>query len=276
MLNTSGCAFFHFVEQNDGIGVPAHRFGELAAFLIAHIPRRRADQAGHGELFHVLRHVDANHVLLVVEQRLREGFCKLRFADAGRAEKQERTDRPVRVLNSGARAQDGFRNLFYGFVLPDHALVEDVLQVQELLPLTFHQARNRNSRPFAHNFCNFFFGDTVVKQRIGGLRLFGDFFFGFQLLFEFGQSAVFQFGGFVQVVDALRLFNFGVHLLELRAQLAHFADGVLFVFPFCFPLFQLGSLVGELFLDFFQMFLRQRIGVFFQGGFLDLVLHDLA
>src|SRR3546814_3945329 len=36
---------FHLVEQHDLIRPPPDRFGQDAAFLIAHITRRRADQA---------------------------------------------------------------------------------------------------------------------------------------------------------------------------------------------------------------------------------------
>jgi hypothetical protein len=40
--------FFNLVQQDNGIGFPAHRLGEVAALLVADITRRRADQAGDG------------------------------------------------------------------------------------------------------------------------------------------------------------------------------------------------------------------------------------
>ena len=59
------------VEQHDLIGPPPHRFGQRAAFLIADIARRRADQPRDRMLLHVLRHVDADERRLVVEQDIR-------------------------------------------------------------------------------------------------------------------------------------------------------------------------------------------------------------
>ena len=59
-------------------------------------------------LLHVLAHVDADHRPLVVEQELGERPGQLGLADAGRAEEQERADRPVRVGQAG-RGCGGWR-----------------------------------------------------------------------------------------------------------------------------------------------------------------------
>ena len=76
---------FDFVKQHHRIGLSAHGLGQLAALLVAHVSRRRSDQAGHGEFLHVLAHVDAYHGLLVVKQRLCQRLGQLGFAYAGRA-----------------------------------------------------------------------------------------------------------------------------------------------------------------------------------------------
>ena len=55
-----GVGFFHFVEQNHAVRLAAHLLGEIAALFIAHIARRRADQAGNAVFFHVFRHIDAD------------------------------------------------------------------------------------------------------------------------------------------------------------------------------------------------------------------------
>src|SRR3546814_2993861 len=54
-----------------------------------------------------LAHVDTDHGVAVVEQEFGEGFGQLRLADAGRAEKEETPQRPVRVLQPGTAASDG-------------------------------------------------------------------------------------------------------------------------------------------------------------------------
>ena len=109
MLKTSGMGLFDLVEQHDAVRLAAHGLGELAAFVIADVSGRRADQARHGELLHVFGHIDADEVLLIVKQRLCQRLGELGLADARRAEEQERAERAVRVLNAGAAAEDGLR-----------------------------------------------------------------------------------------------------------------------------------------------------------------------
>ena len=49
---------FDFVEEHNGVGIAAHLFGELAAFLVTDVTRRRTDQARDVELLHVFAHVE--------------------------------------------------------------------------------------------------------------------------------------------------------------------------------------------------------------------------
>ena len=77
------------VEQHDLVGPAPDRFGQHAAFLIADIARRSADQPGDRMLLHELRHVDADHGVRIVEQEFGERLGQLGLADAGRAEEQE-------------------------------------------------------------------------------------------------------------------------------------------------------------------------------------------
>ena len=88
-----GVGLLDLVEEHDGVGLAPHGFGELAAFLVADVARRRADEARHGVLLHVLAHVDADHVVFVVEESFGQGLGELGLADAGRAEEEEGADR---------------------------------------------------------------------------------------------------------------------------------------------------------------------------------------
>ena len=81
-----GMGFFHFVEQDDAVGLASHRFCELPPFFIAHISRRSADQAGYAEFFHVFRHVDAHQIFFAVKQSLSQGFGKLGLPHTGGTE----------------------------------------------------------------------------------------------------------------------------------------------------------------------------------------------
>lgn len=98
----------NLVEQHDLVRTPPHGFGQHAAFLIADIARRRADQAGDRMLFHELRHVDADHRRVIIEQEAGQRLGQLGLADTRRAEEQERAQRPVRILQAGAGAADSF------------------------------------------------------------------------------------------------------------------------------------------------------------------------
>ena len=78
----------------------------------------------------VFAHIEPDHRLIVVEQKLGERAGEFGFADAGRAEEDERTDGPVGVVHPGAGADHGVGHGFHGFVLADDALVQFVTQVQ--------------------------------------------------------------------------------------------------------------------------------------------------
>ena len=74
-----------FIKQYHTVGAAAHRFGELAALVVAHVAWRRTNQPGYGVALHVLAHIDADHAPLIVKERLRKGLGKLCLADARRA-----------------------------------------------------------------------------------------------------------------------------------------------------------------------------------------------
>ena len=55
-------------------------------------------------LFHVFRHVDADDVPFIIEEGFGQGLGKFCFADAGRSQEDEGTDRTVRVFDAGTGA----------------------------------------------------------------------------------------------------------------------------------------------------------------------------
>ena len=84
-----GVRLLDFVEENDRVGTATHGLGQLAAFVVADVAGRRADEARDGVLLHVLAHVDADHGLLVVEEKLGESAGGFGFAHAGGSEEDE-------------------------------------------------------------------------------------------------------------------------------------------------------------------------------------------
>ena len=128
------------VEEDDRVRPAPHGLGELPALLVADVAGRRADQARNRVPLLVLRHVEPDHGPLVVEHELGEGAGELGLPHAGRAEEDERADRPVRVLEAGARAPEGVGHRLDGLVLADDALVQPLLHVDELLGLALEEA----------------------------------------------------------------------------------------------------------------------------------------
>ena len=74
--------FFDFVEQEDGVRLAPHRLGQLPALVVADVSRRRPDETRDRMLLHVFRHVEADHVRLVVEQAGRQGARQFGLSDA--------------------------------------------------------------------------------------------------------------------------------------------------------------------------------------------------
>ena len=89
---------FDLVKQHHGVGPAAHRFGELAAFLVAHVPRRGADEPGNRVLLHVFAHVQADHGRFRVKQEFGQGPGQFGLAHAGGAQEDEGAQGPVGVL----------------------------------------------------------------------------------------------------------------------------------------------------------------------------------
>ncbi len=110
------------------------------------------------------RHVDAHQVLLGVEERLRQRLRELGLADAGGAEEEEGTDRPARVLDPRARAQHRVGDRLHRLVLADHALVQDLVEAQQLLALALDQPGDRNPGPARDDLGDLLLGDLFPHQ----------------------------------------------------------------------------------------------------------------
>ena len=121
-LKTSGCAFSISSSRITEYGLRRTSFGQITAFLVADVSRRRADEARDRMLLHELRHVDADQVIFRIEQELRERLAKLGLADARGPEEQERAIRPLGIAEARALAADRVRDEAHGFVLADDAL----------------------------------------------------------------------------------------------------------------------------------------------------------
>ena len=166
-----GVRLLDLVEQDHAVRPPPHGLGELAALVVADVAGRRTDQPRDRVPLLVLGHVEPHHRVLVVEHELGERTCELGLADAGRAEEDERADRPVRILQTGARAAERVRDRLDRLVLADDALVEPLLHVDELLGLALEQPVDRDARPARDDGGDVVLVDLLLDHRPGLLRV---------------------------------------------------------------------------------------------------------
>ena len=113
----------------------------------------------------VLGHVESDDRAVVVEHELRERSRELRLAHAGRAEEDERADRPVRVLEAGACAPKRVRDGLDRRVLADDPLVEALLHVDELLDLALEQAVGGDAGPLRNDGRDVVLVDLLLDHR---------------------------------------------------------------------------------------------------------------
>ena len=100
----------------------------MAPLFVADVAGRRADEAADRVPLLELAHVEADHRVLVAEERLGERAGELSLADPGRAEEQEAADRPARVAEAGSGAARCFCDRGYRLLLADDPRVERLLE----------------------------------------------------------------------------------------------------------------------------------------------------
>ena len=138
---------FDLIEQDHLIGSAPHGFGQGTAFVIANIARWRTDQARDGMLFHIFRHVDADHGLVIIEQEIRQCFGKFRLPDTGWAQKQETANGSIGVLKT--RTGTAHRAGYCGdcLTLANHAFAQQGFHLQKLFAFTLQHLVDRNTGP---------------------------------------------------------------------------------------------------------------------------------
>mmetsp|Transcript_7374 Transcript_7374/g.21909 ORF Transcript_7374/g.21909 Transcript_7374/m.21909 type:complete len:741 (+) Transcript_7374:703-2925(+) len=137
----------HLVEEDHAVGPVPHGLGELAALVVADVARRRPQQARHGVLLRVLRHVEAQQRARVVVDLLRQRLGELRLAHARRAQERERGDGLRGVPQAGLGPPDRVGDEVHGVGLADDAPRERLLEMKQLVALRGHQPRGRDARP---------------------------------------------------------------------------------------------------------------------------------
>ena len=262
-----------FIEQDHAVRTAPHRFGEITAFLVTDISRRRADQTAHGMFFHELAHVDADHRFGRIEQEFRERLAQLRLADAGRAKKQERTVRPIRIGQPRTRTANRIRHRAHRFVLADDALMQRIFHAQQFLAFAFEHLADRNSGPARDDFGDFFRRHALLQQResfrFGFLR-------GMQLFFQLWNFPILDFRDFRQVAVTLRSFYFRACLLDLLLDLRCALHRGFFGFPHFIQVRKLPVELCDVRFEIGQALLRFLVLLFLQCLALNLELDQTA
>ena len=155
-----------FIKQHHAVGPPPHRFGQLPALVVSDVTRRRANQPRHGVLLAILAHVDANHRLFGVKQKLGERLARLGLAHARGPKKQEAANGLVGVRKPRAGASHRVADGLQRVRLTNHAPGKLVFHARQLVALALDQSRDRNARPACHNFRNRLCIDLFLYQRV--------------------------------------------------------------------------------------------------------------
>ncbi len=256
------------VEQDHRVGPAAHRFGKLAALLVADVARRGTDQPGHRMLLRVLGHVDAHHGPGVIEQEVRQRLGQLGLAHAGGAQEQERTGGPVRVRDSGAgtayRIGDGGHRLG----LADQPLADHLFHVQQLLAFTLQHPPGRDPGPGRDHLGDVIGGDLLghhqLPVRVAGLGGGGRV----QLLLQRRDLPVEQPRGLLQVALALILLRLAAQLVKLGLQVTDPVQPGLLRLPAGVQRVKLLLLVRHVLTQRLQTLHRGRVGLRGQGQLL--------
>ena len=225
---------------------------------------------------HVLAHVDADDVVLGVEERLRQRLGEFRLADAGGAEEEEGTDRAARVLDPRTGADHRVGHEPDGFVLADHAPVQDLVQAQQLLALALDQAGDRDAGPLGDDLRDLVVGHLFPQQPARGVGRAFRLLLALELRRQVGEDAVPQLGGAVQVVVAFGDLDLAPHLFDLLAHLPLVVDRRLLALPLAAHRRVAGPQVGEFTSERLQARLARLVGLLGQRRLLDLEPHHAA
>ena len=102
-------------------------------------------------LFHVFRHIEAQHSTFIAKQLLCQCLRQLSFAYTGRTEEQEGTDRSVFVLKACAGTANSSAYRAHSLILTYNTLVQTLLQLQQTAAFCFRQTCQRNTGPGSNN-----------------------------------------------------------------------------------------------------------------------------
>ena len=271
-----GVRLLDLVEQQHAVRPAPDRLGELAAFLVADVARRRTDQSRDRVLLHVLAHVEADHRALVVEEQLGKRTRQLRLPDTGGAEEDERADGPVGIGEPCASSTHGVGDRADRVLLSDDATVQILFDAEQLLHLALEHLVERDTRPSRDDGGDILFADLFFEERAIALHLDKARLFLLERALQFVELAIAKLGGATEVTHLLGTIRLVAHLLHPFLDVANGRQRALLLLPARAESATALLQVGELALEPVEAFLRRLVGFLAQRLTLDLELANLA
>ncbi len=261
------------VEQHDLVGPPPHRLGQHAAFLIADIARRSADQPRDRMLLHELATCRCGPS----RARRRTGIRRAPWSARSCRRRSGRGTGTSRAAGSGpagpARARrTAADTAFTASSWPITRAPISCFHLEQLLALALHHPLDRDSGPAADDAGDVLVGDFLAQHRALGRA-------------ACASASCFSSSGMRPYCSSPALARSPLRCacsssmpgcVELLLDLGFGADLVLLGLP---ALGQLGRLlleVGELFLELAEPVLRRLVLLLLQRLALDLELDDPA
>ena len=251
-------SLFDFIKQDDRIRFPSDSFRQLTTFIISNVSRRRTDQTSGTELLLIFTHINTRHHILIVEQIIRQGLCQLRLTNSGCSQEDERTDRPLRILQSGTAPTNCVCNSVNSFVLTNDTLVQFLLQVQQFILFALQHLGNRNTGPTRNDFGDIIAVHLFLDHRSATLHIMQLFLYVFDIGFLFLDLTVTDLCYFTVIAFTFSLISFKLQVLDIDLILLDLVDQRFLTFPLslllCFLILQVSNLLIQLFQLLFIIF----------------------
>mmetsp|Transcript_60466 Transcript_60466/g.138701 ORF Transcript_60466/g.138701 Transcript_60466/m.138701 type:complete len:430 (+) Transcript_60466:657-1946(+) len=210
------------VEQQQRVGPPAHRLGQLAALLVAHVARRSAHEARDGVALREFGHVEPGDRLVRVEEEVRERLAQLGLADAGGPDEEEHAKRTLGRLQTGASHANRVGDDLQRLRLAHHLLAQLLLHAQQLALLPLKQPRRRDPRRTRDDLCDVsrrhLLREEAAVSAVGGVGAAQPLLPLRQLAFEPRYDRVRQLARADELSIALRRGEISLRLLQRAAR----------------------------------------------------------
>ena len=153
---------FNFVQQHHAVRAAAHGLRQLPALAVAHIARRRAQQACHRVLFHIFAHIKAQKRLFTAKAAIRQRPGQRCFSHARGPQEQKRSHGARRAGKPKPGALQRARNGAHRVRLAYHAAGQRLLHRRQRGRLGRRQLFGRHPALARHH-------RRDVRRRHGGL-----------------------------------------------------------------------------------------------------------